>query len=186
MKKILFILALAASLLPAAAFLTGIFPGWDNLIAQSPDIVIARCVATQDRSNLLGASFAAPVLSQIEVLSVLKGNLKTGPLQLRSLYWPHPGDYFLAFSGYTLTPSNNVFNAIEEYRILPMQRLISSNQLAGNSLQEQVRIIVRQRAEDLDREIAHAKEEKDSMEGRVKPLVFPGSSTNKSPGSGTF
>ena len=71
MKKILFILALAASLLPAAAFLTGIFPGWDNLIAQSPDIVIARCVATQDRSNLLGASFAAPVLSQIEVLSGL-------------------------------------------------------------------------------------------------------------------
>ena len=92
----MFLLAVVVSVL---AIPISPFKGWDDLIDKSPDIIIARCMATQDLLTPKPKSFFSNVFSSdIEVISVLKGNTMPGPSHMTSLYFPYRGEYFLVFA----------------------------------------------------------------------------------------
>src|SRR5271154_280458 len=70
------------------------FKDWQTLIQNSPDIVIARGVTDPDGNmGLNGIN-----VSDIQVLSVLKGDTMPGQAKIASEYCPRKGERFLMFS----------------------------------------------------------------------------------------
>ena len=110
------------------------FRGRDDLIEISPDIIVAKCTSTYGMKpsdkRLLISDGVIP--SDVEVLSVLKGNTKPGPAQLQSQYWPYAGQQFAVFGWY----SDGAYSAVESYRIVPLSRYFSLGTLSGKTLGE--------------------------------------------------
>ena len=88
----------------AMAVIISPFTGWDDLTRKSPDIVIARC-ATTPNPTVIGDGM---ISSDVEVLSVLKGDTKPGVAHMVSQYWPHQHERFLMFATYALPAAPNV------------------------------------------------------------------------------
>src|SRR6266536_3265715 len=80
----------------AAAVIILPFTSWDDLTRKSPDVVIARC-ATTPNPTVIGDGM---ISSDVEVLSVLKGDTKPGVAHMVSQYWPHQEERFLMFATY--------------------------------------------------------------------------------------
>jgi hypothetical protein len=87
------------------------FPGWDVLIGESSDIIIAKCKVTPDPYKLdqhgHSVDFKGLINSNIEIVSILKGvtNSVTGDFRaarLLSTYWPRQGEYYLIFQLLTM------------------------------------------------------------------------------------
>jgi len=133
------------------------FTGWDDLTRKSPDIVIARC-ATTPNPTVIGDGM---ISSDVEVLAVLKGDTKPGVAHMVSQYWPRQGERFLMFATYQ---SNQLYNATETYRIVPLSRDFLANDLAGKSLDEQIQLVLRRRLDDVNRELEKDAEEKSRLE----------------------
>jgi hypothetical protein len=170
-RNAIFIAFLAAAS-TAAAFLPDGFRSWDDLTQNSPDIVIARCTATPDPFD--GAD--GMVWSDIEVLSVLKGDTKPGVARMVSQYCPHQGERFLMFSTYESNKIYRAYNAAEAFRVVPFAHSwvtydptgkppADPDDLTGKPLAEQIRIVLRRRLEDVNRDLARATEEKKRLEG---------------------
>jgi hypothetical protein len=169
MKKLIVSVLLVTSVTAALAVITVSFPGWDQLTADSPDIIIARCTQTplpvvtryQIQMDLV-------VHSDMEVVSILKGvtngiaseNLKLGPTALRSMYWPRQGEYYLIFSSYHA----GSYEAIEDYRIVPLGLLFPAEAIDGKSLDEQLQILLKQGHLYLNREIQKDEDQKQRLE----------------------
>ena len=71
------------------------------------------------------------IRSDIEVMSVLKGDTKQGTARIVSQYWPRQGERFLMFATYQ---SNQLYNATETYRIVPIGRDFPTHELTGETL----------------------------------------------------
>jgi hypothetical protein len=146
------------------------FTNWANVTAHSPDILLARCKTTPQRSTQQkDGRFRelkdGMIESEIEVLAVLKGSTKptppgTEPSRLLSRYWPRQSEQYLIFSSF----HDGFYQAIEEYRVVPMGIGFSTNGLAGKSLTEQVNLLLHSRLKDVDREIERLQEEKKRLE----------------------
>lgn len=157
--------ALAVKFLP--------FSGWDEVKRRSPDIIIARCSRIDESTQGLTVHDLL-VDSDIEVISVLRGttNRVTGPLtgpgigagRLLSMYYPRQGQYYLIFSIY----GDGEYQAIEDYRVIPLGPTFFTNSLAGKTFDEQIRMLFQRRLYNLNREIQTAQEEKQRLEEGLK------------------
>jgi hypothetical protein len=178
--------ALIATLLVAAgtawALLMGRFTSWTDLIEQSPDIIIARCVATHDglKPGPTKSDYVNAFFSDIEVISVLKGTNRPGPSHLTSPDRPFRGELFLLFANYASNQDDTEYEAVEDYRVIPIvagpNRWLT-NQLAGKSLNEQVQMIINWRLSELNHEMERDNEEmarlKLNLNSNAPPLPLP-------------
>ena len=163
--RLAILLALLAVAGTAAAVLVASFKNWDELTTKSPDIIIARCtIAPKEGLVVNGMNWA-----DIEVLSVLKGDTKTGAARMVSQYEPRQGERFLMFSTYQSNEHYRAYNATEDYRIVPLDRYFQVSEITGKPLAEQIQIVLKKRFEDVNRELDRATEEKKRLEaGLVK------------------
>jgi hypothetical protein len=151
------------------------FINWDSLIEDSSNIIIARCTATPQFS---GVMFHA-VESDIEVISVLKGNSPPGASHMQSWYLPHQGERFLIFARFY---DNSNYIASETYQIVPLNRDFNTNDLAGKTMNEQIQLIFRSRLKDIDEELARDNAEKQRIQsGLTMQTNNTGGSSNAPP-----
>jgi len=151
--------ALLAAFSTASAVFILPFTSWDDLTKKSPDIVIARCTATAKPDGPDGM-----IWSEIEVVTVLKGDTKPAAAKMVSQYWPHQGDQFLMFSTYQSNELYRAYNATETYRIIPIHRYFQTSELTGKPLTEQIQLILHRRLDDLGKELERTTEEKKRLE----------------------
>lgn len=153
----------------ALAVPTQEFPGWDNLVRQSPNIVIARCNETPPpmRKGKNGAwiDFKDGVFdSDIEVTSVLKGITNLGPSHLMSRFRPRQLEHYLIFS----TFHDGSYQAVEAYRIIPLGISFPPDLLKGKSLDEQIRFALEYRLSELENQTKAQQEEKNRLESGLR------------------
>jgi len=158
---------------PAFAVLISEFTSWNDLIGRSPDIIIARCTMTPDFTSPGSSATTRWTLddvvhSDIEVIDVLKGNTKPGLSHLGSFYKPHQGDMFAILGQFSTYQLNSWYNAVEDYRIIPLKEDFDTNKLTGKTLDEQMKIILTARLCDLNDELAKANTEKNRIESGLK------------------
>ena len=149
----------------SSAFAVFLFPftSWGDLTKKSEDIVIARCAVTPPVGFDDGMTW-----SDIEVLTVLKGETKPGAARMVSQYWPRQGERFLIFSTYQSNHLYRAYNATETYRVVPLGRYFLTNGLAGKTLDEQIQLVLRHRLEELSRELKDGADEKKRLEEGIK------------------
>jgi hypothetical protein len=174
-KKISLTIVLLASAIATFGTIIDHFRGWSELINSSPDVVIARCTATPD---FFAQSSDTPRFienigggwtSDIDVISILKGNTKTGLSKLSSFYKPYQGELFVIFSTRILTVgTNSCYSANEDYKIIPLNSDFRINDLNGKTLDEQIQLILKSRLKDLDDEIARDNQEKVRLQEGLK------------------
>ena len=136
------------------------FTSWDDLTKRSSDIIIARCEATAE-PKVVGDGM---VESDIQVISVLKGNTKRGSAKMFSQYTPRQGERFLMFSTYQSNEFYRGYNATETYRIVPLGRDFVMDKLAGKKLEEQIQLVLSNRLEDLNCEMDKGADEKKRLQ----------------------
>jgi len=139
------IIALLAAFGTASAVLVWPFTSWDDLTRNSPDIVIARCTTTPDPKLIADGQ----IWSEVEILTVLKGDTKPATANMVSQYWPHQDEQFLMFSTYQSNEFHRAYNATEAYRIIPIDRNFQIKELTGKPLTEQIRLILSRRIDDV-------------------------------------
>src|SRR5216117_3727606 len=116
LRSTMLVLLFAVSTATAVIILP--FTSWDDLTKKSPDIIIARCTATPQPMVVADGM----IRSDIEVMSVLKGDTKPGSARMFSQYWPRQGERFLMFATYQGNHLYRAYNATETYRIVPLGR----------------------------------------------------------------
>lgn len=164
MKKILFAITwLFSANIVLAVFIIP-FTSWDEVSEKSSDIIIARCIVAPNTTFVVDGM----IWSDIEILSVLKGNPKSGPARMVSQYGPHQGERFLAFATYQSTPTYEAYNATESYRIIPIGSTFLIESLAGKTLTEQIQLVQRNRLEEVKRELEKVAEEKQRLEKSLR------------------
>lgn len=175
MKKYILLFALIAAATTMAT-LVDKFKGWNELIERSPDIVIARCVAPPTAAQTKKATIIinGSVPSDIEVIAVLKGTTVPGSSRLLSSYRPRQGEQFLLFASYRNDTSFIGYNAVEEYRVVPLNHFFQTNMLAGKTLEQKIEWILQSRLRDLNEELERGQEEKQRLEEGIKTIKQPG------------
>jgi hypothetical protein len=165
-KTILIVLSFMITGLAAFGVLISQFRSWDDLIQISPDIVIAKCTSTYGTKSSTKKNLIIDdvIPSDVDVLSVLKGNTKPGPARLASQYWPYPGQQFVIFGWY----SGGQYSAVEGYRVMPLNRDFPLSALNGKSLTEQMQLIFSNRLSNLNDEINQDEKDKASLEKYLK------------------
>jgi hypothetical protein len=156
-------LTLLATASTASAVILHPFVSWDDLTQKSPDIVVARCTSTPAPKIISDGM----IWSEIEVLTVLKGDTKPAPAKMCSQYRPHQGEQFLIFSTYQSDETYRAYNAAETYRIVPMDRHFQTADLTGRPLPIQIQIVLSRRLDDIRQEEERAAEEKKRLEQRL-------------------
>lgn len=168
MKTGAIILITSLMTLTALATLEMLFPGYDWLKEHSPDIIIARCPDMPPPSD---RSITGTVrLSNIKIITALKGTNKSESAILRSDCWLREGEFYLIFG----RCENGICEATEDFRVVPLERESWSdwvstastitNSIAGKTLDEQLQILFRQRIANLNREIQKDEKEKKRLE----------------------
>src|SRR5262245_10479017 len=117
---------LAVASTASAVFLQP-FLSWEILSEKSPDIVIARCTPTPAPKLIKDGM----IWSEIEVVSVLKGDTKPARARMVSQYWPYRDEQFLMFGTYQSNELYSAYNAAEKYRIVLLPASFDVSQLAG-------------------------------------------------------
>jgi len=140
------------------------FTSWDDLSKKSQDIIIARCTTTAEPKVIADDM----IWSDIDVMIVLKGETKPGKARMVSQYLPRQGDRFLMFSTYQSNELYRAYNATETYRIVPLGRYFLTNSLTGKPLDEQIRLVLRHRLDELSRELKEGADEKRRLEEAFK------------------
>jgi hypothetical protein len=147
------------------------FTSYDELTANSPEIIIARCASTVDflsTTNKIAIIVDGVIKSDIEVVSVIKGTPNSGLAELGSEYWPYRGEYLLVFADYRKDEYNRGYTAIEEHRVIPLGHNFWTNQLAGKTVEEQVNLIFKMRLDNLKDELGRDTQEKQRIEAKLK------------------
>lgn len=113
--------------------------------------------------------------SDIEVISVLKGNAKPGLSHLTSLYRPFRGEQFLMFASYESNQADTGYSAIENYRLVPINATgrYLTNEQAGKTVKEQIQMILKIRLKDVNDELVRDNEEKARLELDLNSNVPP-------------
>jgi hypothetical protein len=83
---------------------------------------------------------------------------------MASRYWPFQGEKFLLFANYENNQFFSGYNAVEEYRVISLNRYFQTNVLSGKTLNEQIQLILTNRLNDLNGELARGQEEKRRLE----------------------
>jgi hypothetical protein len=160
MKTFLIILGMLVVAGSAFAVILLPFTSWDDLSSKSPDIIIARCANTPEPMIVNDGM----IWSDIEVISVLKGDTKPGTARMVSQYGPCQGERFLLFSTYQSNELYRAYNATETYRVVPLGRLFQTNELSGKTLDAKIQLVLQHRLEELKRELEQGEVEKKRLE----------------------
>ena len=102
--------------------------------------------------------------SDMQIVSVLKGGLTNGPIVLRSRFWPRQSENYLVFGHF----SDGIYHAYEDYRVVPLGVGFSTNELAGKSLDQQIKLMLEYRFNDLNSELERGQKEKQRLEEGLK------------------
>ena len=154
-------LAFLVAINRASATASAPFTSWDDLTQKSPDIVLACCTVTTSNPE----SFVnGMIVSDIKVTAVLKGDTQAGAAKIVSHYWPHQGECFLMFSTHVSDQFFTGYNAVEGYRIIPINRHFQASELAGKRLTEQLQLILSRRLADVREELERMTNEKKRLE----------------------
>ncbi len=140
------------------------FTNWDQISKKSPDIIIARCTKTAPDGPIADGM----IWTDIEVLSVLKGDTKPGAARMVSQYAPRQGERFVMFSTYQSNDLYRAYNATETYRVVPLGSDFPANELSGKALDEQLQIVLRHRLDQVNRLLKEGAEEKKRLEEGIK------------------
>jgi hypothetical protein len=140
------------------------FPGWDRLKQNSPNIIIAYCgKPTPPTPGILFMNAPASD-SAIDVVLVLKGANNANSARLLTDHLLQQGENYLVFGYY----GSGIYQAFEEYRVIPLGVHFSTNSIAGKSLDEQIQILFQRRLDVLNRQIKEDQEEKQRLEEGLK------------------
>ena len=85
-----------------------------------------------------------------------------------SQHAPRQGERFLLFSTYQSNDLYRAYNATETYRVVPLGRSFLTSDLSGKVLDEQIKLVLRHRLEELTRELQQGTEEKKRLEEALK------------------
>jgi hypothetical protein len=164
MKRFITAVGLLAVAGSAFAVFLSPFTSWDDISKKSPDIIIGRCTLTAPD----GPVGNGMIWSDIEVLSVLKGDTKPGAERMVSQHAPRQGERFLMFSTYQSNHLYRAYNATETYRVVPLGRYFLTSELTGKPLDEQIQFVLRHRLEELSHELKQGEVEKKRLEEALK------------------
>jgi hypothetical protein len=182
MKKYICLLALFSTVGTLLALMSNGFTTWNDLVDRSPDIIIARCLATEDLLKPEPKVFYSNVFSSdIQIISVLKGNANPGFSHMTSLYQPFRGEYMLLFASRYQYETDSIYGATEEYRVVPLIHFHGTNELAGKPLGMQIQLLLKNRLNDLNQIMAQNNEEKRRIEAGLYTNSASGFSTNTVP-----
>jgi hypothetical protein len=173
MKKYASLITLLAMASTSFGIIYSEFKSWNHVADESSDIVVARCTATPYYTPPGAPPKPTWIIdnvtqSDIEVVSVLKGSTKPALSHMASWYRPYQGQLFLVFANYTTYGTNSSYNAIEEYRVVPISRDFQMSELNGKTLGQQVQCVLAARVKDLAQELAQENEEKKRIEEGIK------------------
>lgn len=165
-RSTIFIAILAAG---STAMATKFFPftSWEDLTQKSPDIIIAWCKSPSINGIVVNGTY----YSDIEVISVLKGDTKPGHATMASGYTPQQGEHFLMFSYSSVSKDHSrCYAALEKYRVIPFSidpiyHSIWSKEFMEKSLTEQIHTVLKWRLEDLKHDLEHTSEQIKFIEG---------------------
>ena len=113
---------------------------------------------------------SAPILdgprfdSEVEVVSLLKGSNITSSARLWTDHRLRQGESYLIFGYY----DRGVFQAFEDYRVIPLGADFSTNLITGKSLDERLQILFKRRLSNLDHELEQGQKEKERLEKALK------------------
>lgn len=137
------------------------FIGWDRVKESVSDIVVVRCKnPIQPQGTINGPNFEA----EIEIVSFLKGTNVSRTARLETDHWLWHGEMYLIL-GYN---HGGTYVAYEDYRVIPLGDRFSTNSIAGKPLDEQIKLLFKQRLTNLNRELAEGEAEKKRLEEGLK------------------
>lgn len=140
-KRKISILALGLCVLSTTAFavLISPFTSWEDLIAKSPDIVIARCIATPEQMIVINGM----IWSNIEVMSVIKGDTQQGAARMVSQFGQCHDEQILVFATHESNKTYRGYNATEAYRVVLLDQELRISELAGKTLYQKIELALR-------------------------------------------
>jgi len=162
-KKIsLAITVLALTATSATALLIGPFPGWSRLEKISDEIVIVGCdQSLPSRPNYNDTVFRSD--SQVLIQSTLKGTNGPSLIRLLTNHELQVGHQYLVFGYY----NDGVFEAFEDYRVVPLGTDFPLKSLDGKTLDEQLEILFQRSVDDMNQKIEDDQKEKDRLQEGV-------------------
>jgi hypothetical protein len=141
MKSKLTILIISLMALGVMARVHDTFHGWDYLKNMSDYIAVVQCgnpIPQKPNVRVVGAGKSDV---EIQVIFTLKGTNNASPLRLQTQRDLYQGQNYLVF-GYC---GDGVYSAYEEYRVVLLDELFSTNLIAGKTLDEQIQILLERR-----------------------------------------
>jgi hypothetical protein len=145
------------------------FAGWDELTKISSNIIIVKCNrSTSEDAGKIYDIEGGMVESDVNVVEVVKGAAKIGPDHILSQTYLFQGDYYCLFATKGSYGTDEVYCAIEPYRVINLGSSFSSNILSGKSLDEKMQTILKWRLDRLKRELELGQEEKQRLEEGLK------------------
>jgi hypothetical protein len=172
MKITTLILAALLTASTALATLEMLFPGYDRLKDNAPDIIVARCSDTPPAPD---HSITGTIrLSNIEIVTAIKGTNCFGPAVLRSDRLLQQGEFYLIYGRF----EDGVCAATEDYRVVPLGRESGSawfseaglitNSIGGKPQDEQLQILFRRADDHLRREIEQDEKQRKQLQTAIR------------------
>ncbi len=150
----------------AEAAISKSFSSWGNLTKNSPDIIIARCLETPETVKPNGHMVDTQgwIISNMDIVSVLKGATNPATVKLGSEYCPRQGEFYLIFSNY----HDGYYTSTESYRFVPLGLQFSTNMIEGATLDEKIWNLLERRLNNLNQQMKSEQEEKQRLEAGLK------------------
>ncbi len=118
----------------------------------------------------LGFNRDGVIQSDIEVVSVLKGDTKPGVSRLVSTYFlPQQGHYYLIFGHYF----RRHYQAMEDFRVVPIGLRFEPEMIAGQAFEQQINTLLRRGLNEANQQLEQGQKEKALLEQAFPPTVPP-------------
>jgi len=166
MNKLVALVILIATSVTVYATIISSFAGWNNLIKESPDIIVVRGLPPPAITNSGPWEIIdGGTKSDVEVLCVLKGKTSTGKSHtVTDWHKVDINECYVIFGHY----HDGEYQAIEDYRVIPIGNSFNTNDLSGKSLNAQIRLLLQRRVDFLNDEIKKDTAEKKRLEEGLK------------------
>ena len=163
MKTKLIVIVLMLMVVSVVARFSARFLGWDRVEAISPDIIVADTGHPTPPTPGIVVVNGARFNFDITVLSVLKGTNNVVHARLQTEHELQPLHIYLVFGFY----SDGIYDAYEEYRVIPLGDTYRSEMIAGKPLDEQLQILFKLGVDTVNQEIAEKQAERDRIQAGI-------------------
>lgn len=136
------------------------FVGWDRLEDVSSNIIIVYCGGPTPPTPGFSIVGATRFDSEITVISILKGTNHISSGRLQTDHELRQNNYYLAFADY----DNGIYEAWEEYKVVPLGTDFSTNLITGKPLNDQLQVLFCSATNTLDHEIEMDEQDKSRLE----------------------